>query len=177
MSGVSATSPRRKAASASMRPDLRSPPCLTPTDRARRAHPKSFGRLATPGHRESSIPVSCSNIRAHGVYMFEPQWGLEQRIVLQTDLPDRVVIRCATIGVHFRASGSQRLIAAQGTRTAAPSNRPARRSARAWLAWLSGYRVVVVTMPISGTRRKKSSPSFLVRLATDTSCRSSQSSR
>jgi hypothetical protein len=33
--------------------------------------------------------------------MFEPEWGLEQRIVSQIDLSDRKVIRRAPIGVHF----------------------------------------------------------------------------
>ena len=35
--------------------------------------------------------------------------------------------------------------------------------------------MVWVTMPISGARRRKSNPSCRVRLATDASCRSSQS--
>ena len=52
-----------------------------------------------------------------------------------------------------------RLREPQGTRTAAPSKWPARRSARAWLACSSGYLVVLVTTPISGTRRRKSIPS------------------
>jgi hypothetical protein len=53
ITGIFATSLRRKSASASMRPDLRSPPCpfgdvalllqpVKPSDRARRAHPKPF---------------------------------------------------------------------------------------------------------------------------------------
>ena len=105
-----------------------------------------------------------------------------RRIMQSNQKPGTSAASAATADRHWRTQAPRRRSRApagrrhqpvsrsahQHIRTAAPANRPARRSSSAWFALVSGYGCTLTCRGISAATRMKSTPSWRVRLATET---------
>jgi hypothetical protein len=114
-----------------------------------RARPKQHRKLLRPAcragySRGSGRPLDCSLAERYGRACSYPERRMRDREEANLDsTEDLALVSTLELPVrarrwHVKQWNRKPVPRAQGTSAAAPSKRPARKSARAWLAFLSG---------------------------------------
>jgi hypothetical protein len=138
-----------RIAAVSARPDADPSLAASKKPYRNRARPKQHRKLLRPAcwagyFRGSQRPLDCGLAERYGRACSYPERRMRDREEANLDSTENLAL-VSTLELPVRARrwhvkqwDRKRVSHAQGTSTAAPSKRPARRSARAWLAFLSG---------------------------------------
>ena len=138
-----------RIAAVSARPDADPSLAASKKPYRNRARPKQHRKLLRPAcwagyFRGSQRPLDCGLAERYGVPVLILSDGCEtERKQISNSTENLALVFTLELPVrarrwHVKQWDRKRVSHAQGTSTAAPSKRPARRSARAWLAFLSG---------------------------------------